>query len=237
MSKNVSPLESVNDRREVSIRCAFTNARGHRCTTPLPDASSEFCLHHQRLLKRREIADAEKLADELLGTEQYGSRKDFADLFFRLFWAIASNRVSRRDGAVLAYTASRALQCYPPLKSENNSYSDDGRPLDYYGLPIPEPVKYEQDSVTGKWRTVSPEEEAAREESSSAEQVQSQPPAEQVPDSCAAPTEPEPQPSQPAPVPPPYVPPPNPHENPWGPYLTDPRPRRLRNLYPHRQRF
>ncbi|HET9400085.1 MAG TPA: hypothetical protein VFO34_03955 [Candidatus Acidoferrales bacterium] len=239
MSKNVSPLESADDQHQVSIRCAYVNARGHRCRTTLPDHTSEFCIHHARFLKKRELEEAAKLSDELLGSEVFQSRKDFLELFVRIFDAIVTKRISRQDGAVLAHVASRMLQCYPPLKAEENYYSRDGRPLNFYGLPIPEPVKYEQDSVTGKWRKVSPEEEAAREKSSSAEQAQSQTPAEQIPDSYAAAAEPEPEPEppQPAPAPTPYVPPPNPHENPWGPYLRDPRPRHLRNLYPLPRRF
>jgi hypothetical protein len=233
MSQNISPLESAEQQqREESIRCTYVNARGHRCTTPLPDDTSDFCINHARVLQRRELADAKKLADELLGSDPYGSRKDFADLFLRLFDAIATKRLSRRDGAVLAYTASRALQCFPPLRPESKWVTSDGVLLNSYGLPIPKAKKYERDA-NGNWREVTPEEESAREAASQAEQTQSS--AEQLEDCDANETQPEH--AEPAPVPQPYQAPPNPHENPFGPYLTDPRPRHLRNLYPHRRRF
>jgi len=230
MSQNISPLESVCDAPEITTRCTYINSRGHRCSTPLPDDTSDFCINHARLLQRRELADAKKLAAELLGTDPFGSRKDFADLFLRLFEAIASRRISRRDGAVLAYTASRALQCYPPLRAENNYCSPDGQPLNLYGLPIPPAKHYARDEVTGDWREITEEEAIAREAASQAEKTQSSAPQESE---TAAP-EPPLQSPQPAPSPQPYVPPPNPHENPFGPYLTDPRPRHLRNLYPRR---
>jgi len=230
MSHNVSPLESADHtQQDESIRCTYINARGHRCTIPLPDDTSDFCVNHARVLQRRELADAKKLANELLGSDPYGSRKDFADLFLRLFDAIATKRLSRRDGAVLAYTASRALQCYPPLRPESKWVTSDGVLLNSYGLPIPKPKKYERDA-NGNWREVTPEEESARAAASQAEQTQSS--AEQVEDFDANETQPEP-----APAPQPYQAPPNPHENPFGPYLTDPRPRHLRNLYPYRHRL
>ena len=143
MSHNVSPLESVDDlqeQKELSTRCAYINARGHRCTTPLPDDSSEFCLHHSRLLKSREPVDTQKLADELLGTELYGSRRDFAELFFRLFEAIVNKRISRRDGAILGYLANRALQCFPPLKAHEDFGSADGDDVNSAGDPISPPL-------------------------------------------------------------------------------------------------
>ena len=236
MSRNVSPLESVRDQhnqQEISIRCAYVNARGHRCTTPLPDDTSAFCVNHARLLKRREVADAEKLADELLGTELYGSRRDFAELFFRLFEAVVAKRISRRDGAILGYLASRALQCFPPLKHKEDFGSADGGDLNSAGDPIPPPENYECDA------NETSHEESAEEESSqdasAPEEEQSQPASEQIPEPGSNETRLEP--SQPAPAPPTYVPPPNPHENPWGPYLRDPRPRHLRNLYPLPRRF
>ena len=230
MSHNVSPLETAyQQQQEESIRCTYINARGHRCTIPLPDDTSDFCVNHARVLQRRELADAKKLANELLGSDPYGSRKDFADLFLRLFDAIATKRLSRRDGAVLAYTASRALQCYPPLRPESKWVTSDGVLLNSYGLPIPKPKKYERDA-NGNWREVTPEEESARAAASQVEQTQSS--AEQVEDFDANETQPEP-----APAPQPYQAPPNPHENPFGPYLTDPRPRHLRNLYPYRHRL
>jgi hypothetical protein len=233
MSQNLSPLESVDQQQqEASIRCTYINARGHRCTIPLPDDTSDFCVNHARVLQRRELADAKKLANELLGSDPYGSRKDFADLFLRLFDAIATKRLSRRDGAVLAYTASRALQCYPPLRPESKWVTSDGVLLNSYGLPIPKPKKYERDA-NGNWREVTPEEESARAAASQAEQTQSS--AEQVEDFDSNETQPEP--AEPAPAPQPYQAPPNPHENPFGPYLTDPRPRHLRNLYPYRHRL
>jgi hypothetical protein len=237
MSQNISPLESVDDTQEESIRCTYINVRGHRCTTPLPDDTSDFCVNHARLLDRRELADAKKLADELLGPDPYGSRNDFADLFLRLFQAIASKRLSRRDGAVLAYTASRALQCYPPLRPENNSDSKDGLPLNYYGLPIPPPKKYERDEATGIWREVTAEEKSAQQASPTAEQTQSPSERGSEPDANEDANETRPEPAEPAPAPQPYQAPPNPHENPFGPYLTDPRPRHLRNLYPYRHRL
>ena len=234
MSHTISPLESAHEQRqEESIRCTYINARGHRCTIPLPDDTSDFCINHARVLQRRELADAKKLASELLGTENYGSRKDFADLFLRLFEAIATKRLSRRDGAVLAYTASRALQCYPPLRPESKWVTSDGVLLNSYGLPIPPPKEYERDE-NGKWREVTPEEKRAREAASQAEE-QTQTSSQQVEDSDVNETQPEPAP--PTPVPQPYQAPPNPHENPFGPYLTDPRPRHLRNLHPYRHRL
>jgi hypothetical protein len=109
--------ESKYTRAEVAEidRCLFTSVHGRRCANPHMDAANKFCLVHQRHVEKINDAELQSISDELFsGGPNLGTREELGCVMAKLFTLIAQKRVSRHDGALLAYVASLLLQTMLP---------------------------------------------------------------------------------------------------------------------------
>jgi|HubBroStandDraft_6_1064221.scaffolds.fasta_scaffold329134_1 hypothetical protein len=98
-----------------SDRCIFTSSHGQRCLNPHMDAANKFCLVHQRHLEKINDAELQSISDELFsGGPNLSTREELGCVMAKLFTLIAQKRVSRHDGALLAYVASLLLQTMLP---------------------------------------------------------------------------------------------------------------------------
>jgi hypothetical protein len=96
-------------------RCLFTSAHGRRCANPHMGASNKFCMVHQRHVEKINDAELQSISDELFsGAPELSTREELGRVMAKLFTLIAQKRVSRHDGALLAYVASLLLQTMLP---------------------------------------------------------------------------------------------------------------------------
>jgi hypothetical protein len=78
-------------------------------------ATNQFCLVHQRHVEKINDAELQSISDELFsGGPELGTREELGRVMAKLFTLIAQKRVSRHDGALLAYVASLLLQTMLP---------------------------------------------------------------------------------------------------------------------------
>jgi hypothetical protein len=77
--------------------------------------SNQFCLVHERHAEKINDAELQSISDELFsGGPELGTREELGRVMAKLFTLIAQKRVSRHDGALLAYVASLLLQTMLP---------------------------------------------------------------------------------------------------------------------------
>jgi hypothetical protein len=96
-------------------RCLFTSAHGRRCANPHMGATNQFCMVHQRHVEKINDAELQSISDELFsGGPELSTREELGRVMAKLFTLIAQRRVSRHDGALLAYVASLLLQTMLP---------------------------------------------------------------------------------------------------------------------------
>jgi hypothetical protein len=98
-----------------SDRCLFTSSHGQRCLNPHMGAANKFCMVHERHVEKINDAELQSISDELFaGGPSLASREELGRVMAKLFTLIAQKRVSRHDGALLAYVASLLLQTMLP---------------------------------------------------------------------------------------------------------------------------
>jgi hypothetical protein len=96
-------------------RCLFTSSHGQRCLNPHMGATNKFCMVHERHVEKINDAELQSISDELFsGGPALGTREELGRVMAKLFTLIAQKRVSRHDGALLAYVASLLLQTMLP---------------------------------------------------------------------------------------------------------------------------
>ena len=115
MSPKVTDSTSTRNQIPLKDRCRYTSAHGRRCLNPLRSGNSGFCLIHDHLLEKQNDAELQAISDELFsGGPSLGTREELGRVMAKLFTLIAQKRVSRHDGALLAYVASLLLQTMLP---------------------------------------------------------------------------------------------------------------------------
>jgi hypothetical protein len=111
VTKPTYPKAKVPD----SDRCLFTSSHGQRCLNPHMNATNKFCMVHERHIEKINDAELKSISDELFsGGPSLGTREELGRVMAKLFTLIAQKRVSRHDGALLAYVASLLLQTMLP---------------------------------------------------------------------------------------------------------------------------
>ncbi len=115
MSLKVTDPTSTRNQIPLEDRCRYTSAHGRRCLNPLRSGNSGFCLIHEHLLEKQNDAELQSISDELFsGGPELTTREELGRVMAKLFTLIAQKRVSRHDGALLAYVASLLLQTMLP---------------------------------------------------------------------------------------------------------------------------
>ena len=115
MPLKVTDPTSTRNQIPLEDRCRYTSAHGRRCLNPLRSGNSGFCLIHEHLLEKQNDAELQSISDELFsGAPELSTREELGRVMAKLFTLIAQKRVSRHDGALLAYVASLLLQTMLP---------------------------------------------------------------------------------------------------------------------------
>ncbi len=115
MSLKVTDSSSTRNQIPLEDRCRYTSAHGRRCLNPLRSGNAGFCLIHEHLLEKQNDAELQSISDELFsGGPELSTREELGRVMAKLFTLIAQKRVSRHDGALLAYVASLLLQTMLP---------------------------------------------------------------------------------------------------------------------------
>jgi hypothetical protein len=115
MSPKVTDSTSTRNQISLEDRCRYTSAHGRRCLNPLRSGNTGFCLIHEHLLEKQNDAELQSVSDELFsGGPELRTREELGRVMAKLFTLIAKKRVSRHDGALLAYVASLLLQTMLP---------------------------------------------------------------------------------------------------------------------------
>jgi hypothetical protein len=79
------------------------------------NATNKFCMVHERHIEKINDAELKSISDELFsGGPSLGTREELGRVMAKLFTLIAQKRISRHDGALLAYVASLLLQTMLP---------------------------------------------------------------------------------------------------------------------------
>jgi len=123
MSKSVNPSESASERR--THRCAYTDKRGYRCSIALPSGDSLYCGMHAASLQRRQRAEAQKLAAELLdGCDSFASAEEIHTVLARLMRAAAEDRMPIRKSSLLLSICRSLLRAHSMVQRDLQSESE-----------------------------------------------------------------------------------------------------------------
>ena len=96
-------------------RCRFTSTHGRHCSYPHQNSLTGLCFMHERRQKKLADDEARAISDELLSSgTRLNTRQDLNPVMSKLFCLVSQKRISRLDGALLAYIASLLLQTIPP---------------------------------------------------------------------------------------------------------------------------
>ncbi len=99
-------------------RCNHLNSNGKRCRMLRAPGESQFCSHHARQ-QLGEAQTRENLAPELLGPlRDFRTAAAVNYTLGRLLILLGSNRISSRDGTVIAYVCQLLLQSISQVRTE-----------------------------------------------------------------------------------------------------------------------
>ena len=119
-----------NAREASQSRCQSINAEGKRCRTPLTDSQPALCTYHARQEQRQKTEthaeDPSAIALDLFGhVDNFYTGISINHVIGRILMLLASDRVSPRKAAVLAYTCQLLLQSLDDVKSELSGVSPE----------------------------------------------------------------------------------------------------------------
>ncbi|NDQ57799.1 MAG: hypothetical protein GZ088_12080 [Acidipila sp.] len=123
--------KQAHDAREASqARCQSINAEGKRCRTPRTGSQLALCTYHARQQQRQKIEthaeDPSAIALDLLGhVDNFYTAVSINHVIGRILTLLASDRISPRKAAVLAYTCQLLLQSLDDVKSELSGVSPE----------------------------------------------------------------------------------------------------------------
>lgn len=116
-------------------RCRFTSSHGRRCANPLRSSTIGFCIIHERQAQKLNDAEARAISEELLsGGANLRTLDDVNRVMSKLFLFVSQKRISRHDGALLAYICSLLLQTIntnptqPPIRINWDVFPENNRP-------------------------------------------------------------------------------------------------------------
>lgn len=102
-----------------SRQCRFTTAHGKRCSNPVISSTLGLCIVHERHARKLDGAEAHAISEELLGgCANLKTLEDVNSVMFKLLLLVSQRRISRSDGALLAYIGSLLLQTIVTDRSE-----------------------------------------------------------------------------------------------------------------------
>jgi len=130
-NSNSTPDPVTHDPISEPDRCRFTSAIGRRCANPLNGSATGFCTIHERMAQSLTDTEVRAISDELLlGGPRFNTRESLNLAMSTLFRLVTQKRISRSDGALLAYIASLLLQTISPSSQPTRPRIDWGGFLD-----------------------------------------------------------------------------------------------------------
>ncbi len=136
-------------------RCAHRTPSGRQCRLLASNLGSGLCPHHHAELEQLQNADVYPSLSE--GCQGFQTAQGINHSLHNLYWLLATNRISARRAAILAYISSLQLRTLSAIDADNDAgitdptaapepvptaepYSHTVTPPDSDASSVPEPV-------------------------------------------------------------------------------------------------